>query len=1470
MVRWWWLAAVLWACDDAGGSRRLDGGGDGAPGDRGAPPDGTVLDAARDGSPLDAGRDAAADGAVPDAGPDSGPDAAPDAATDGGPDAAGDAAPYAAPDAAPPTCAPAEQWTRASTRLGQAAVFTELFVEPAGDGRREYLELYNPLAIDLDLSGWRLAGAVQLTFPPGTWLRAQERRVVAAAPADGALGPWEGRIEADEAIELRNGRDRLMERVAWGDSPLWPAVPPAGGALARFDLSQPADRAEAWVHADPSPGTAGAAPLRTARVLVANEAVWRHSGVPEPGWTEPDFDDGAWEVGPAPFFVGGPVEAAVRVRVTADNHYAAFVGAPDGAGLRLIGQDDDGNWPTPVDHEVVAQRGEHLFLAAWEARGDAGSPQMVIAQATDAQGLILATDPAGFEAVLGPPEVNPGPAGVPDVAAVAALAAGPWQAPGASAPVGSPPWGLGDAFDPSASFLWVDTFEPASATNVQETFALFRSRRALVQAAGTELLAVPRTAAFRTSFEFEGAGGRLQLTLTADDGAVVSLNGVEVARHNVAREGLALAPGGAPVVLELDAAALRMGQNTLAVAVVQAPGDVNDLRFAATLTWRPLPEVTEAAPEASPIVFSELMYHPAEGDTEWLELHNRGESPVDLTGWRIVDAVGFVFPPGTVLDPGASLVVARDLAEFRALHPEAPLAGEYRGSLGNDGERVALVDPCGAVADAVRWADGGRWPTKAGGDGASLELVDVRAHNGVPEAWAASETGGDWQVLSWRGVAAPSGPDGAWREVVLGLLDAGEVLIDDLVVRGPDGQNLIQNGTFDAGLGAWRVLGTHERSEVVPDPDDPGNPVLRLVATGPTEHQHNHAESTLTGAVQDGLEYEISLRARWVAGSDQLNVRLYFNRLARTLRLGRPGPGGTPGAPNAGAVANAGPTFAGFGHLPAVPGAGEPVDVVVAVDDPDGVDAVTLWLRPDGGAPEAVPMATTDGRVFRATAPGRPLGSVVQLWIEATDAAGGVATCPAGGPASRALYPVDVPRRGPGGLPALRIVLTGEDSVRFHEPTNLMSNAATGATVIFNETEVFHDIGVRAKGSQRGRPVAVRLGYNLRFDPLRPFRGVYETVSVDRSEGVRFGQRELLMDLVMARAGALSAEYNDLAHVVAPRPEQTGAGLLQLARFSNDMLDAQFEDGSDGALYEYELIYFPTTTDDGTPEGLKRPQPDSVVGTNLRDLGPDPEAWRWFFLLKNNRRADDFDGIMALGRLFALPDAELVVAAPDVIDVDEWLRSAAFAALSGAIDHYGSGAQHNTWFYQRPSDGRLLYFPHDMDFYPGEPTQPIVAQNDLRRLLTQPAWRRVFYRHLRQIIATAYNDAYMARWRDQLGALLPGQDFAGHHRFLVGRAAWVTDGAPDALNRVFAPVDFAISTPAGDVVGEVATLEGTAGLDVAVLTVGGEPVPVIWLDNTRWQVEVGLELGPNLVEIQALDEAGNMVGAGSVVLARVE
>ena len=219
------------------------------------------------------------------------------------------------------------------------------------------------------------------------------------------------------------------------------------------------------------------------------------------------------------------------------------------------------------------------------------------------------------------------------------------------------------------------------------------------------------------------------------------------------------------------------------------------------------------------------------------------------------------------------------------------------------------------------------------------------------------------------GTAAASavGPDGQWKEFVLGLLDKGEVLLDDIsVVEAPatTAIQMLQNGNFSAGASKWRLLGNHGGT-VIDDPDLPGNKVLRLVATGSTDHMSNHVETTLAGNrnATNGRVYRISYRAKWISGSRQLNTRLYFNRLARTTVLDHRPQTGTPGTTNTAWTQNSGPTFTALRHEPAVPAALTPVTVSVSASDPDRVASVTLWSRPDGGSWSSQPMMT---RLHRA------------------------------------------------------------------------------------------------------------------------------------------------------------------------------------------------------------------------------------------------------------------------------------------------------------------------------------------------------------------------------------------------------------------------------------------------------------------------------------------------------------------------
>lgn len=170
--------------------------------------------------------------------------------------------------------------------------------------------------------------------------------------------------------------------------------------------------------------------------------------------------------------------------------------------------------------------------------------------------------------------------------------------------------------------------------------------------------------------------------------------------------------------------------------------------------------VTVAA-SAGPVIFNELMYHPASEDDreEFVELHNTGPSAVDLTGWRLSTGVRFTFGQVSI-PPGGYLVVAADLATFTNKYPEVTaVVGGWDGLLSNSGQWIELVNAQGRREDAVRYADEGdwavrekapidyghrgwRWVSPADGGGRSIELVNPRLPNEHGQNWAPSSQPG--------------------------------------------------------------------------------------------------------------------------------------------------------------------------------------------------------------------------------------------------------------------------------------------------------------------------------------------------------------------------------------------------------------------------------------------------------------------------------------------------------------------------------------------------------------------------------------------------------------------------------------------------------------------------------------------------------------------------------------------------------
>ena len=1340
-------------------------------------------------------------------------------------------------------------------------VVNEIMYHPA-DGYPEWIELYNQMGIDIDMSGWSLEGAVEYTFGEGTLIETGGYLVVASdpawvqdrLPADAqVLGPFSGKLSnGGETIRLVNNSGRRLNRVEYGTDGDWPvAADGAGVSLARIEPMRGTDDPANWTWSDELGGTPGAENFTDA----AQDRSLRFNEIDGPGGSSFSIEL---------VNTGSNSISLKNYSLGIDGSVSVFWHLPDVAlepgQLYLISDADIEAIPSAGDRVVLWQNGMFVSDAAIvreSARGryPDGADAWCTLQSTTfgaSNEVDLCTDIVINEVMYHPMTLPATDAVIDAVTLVAEVASAKTLIPEDDST--DPAWtGGAEPFDDS-SWISGTTGIGYERSTGYETYI----------GTDTSQMYGSQTSAFmRVAFEVDDPTRfeSLVLSMRYDDGFVAWLNGVEIARAN-APDSLTWNAAAAASHDDIDAEAflsseipggvelLTSGRNVLAVQGLNVSTSSSDF-----LIQPKLEAVEKAQAEAEP-------EHDQDSLT-WVELYNKGDAAVDLSGWRLAKAVGYVIPDGTVLMADAYLVVARDANDLAELHPDVTIVGDFSGRLSNSGEAIVLEDAAGNVVDRVRYYDGGSWPSYADGGAHSMELRDPRADNNAGSAWAASDESGRtaWQTFSYRGTAAssPVGDDGLYSEFVMGLLYDGEILIDDLrVIEDPDGTavDLLQNGDFSTGTRAWRIIGNHRHSELVTDPDDPDNLVLCLRATGPTEHMHNHAETTLANgrSIQNGRQYEIRFRARWVAGSPLLNMRLFFNRLPLTTILPVPEQTGTPGRRNSCRQANLGPTCTGLRHEPAVPTRRDSVVVTVQAQDPDGIAAMTLWYRRDGYSWYSAPMVPTAGG-YEGIIPPYTTGALLQFYVEATDAQGEVSWCPAAGPESFAQYRVDDGEARTTGVFNYRIVMRDEQRDFLYDSTNLMSNDGIGATLIYNEREAYYDVGVRLKSSEHGRPKPTRIGFSIRFSPEYLFRGVHDKLGFDRSNGQQVGQEEMLVHAAMNRYGGFS-KYHDLGYIMAPDDQHSSGVEVQMARFDRLYCEEAYgEAGGDGTLFEYELVYPLTATVGNDPEGLKIPQEGGGVrGLSVSNyLGEDKEKYRWHFLIKNNRDEDNYAPIIRMTSVLGQSGSAFREAAEQYLDVPSWLRAFAIGSAVGVSDNWVSNSAHNALFYHRPTDDRMVFFLHDLDYY--NRSMSLKSNSTLQKLTQTLAWNRAFYGNVYDFLSVSFNREYMAYWTTHYAQLLPEQSWSSWLNYIDNRHT-------NALQQVLAAapdeVTFSVLTRSGQ------TLTGQGWINVQEIRhVETEmALDVSWQDWTTW--EAALPDGVTEGTLAAYNSMGQRVASVQV------
>ena len=182
--------------------------------------------------------------------------------------------------------------------------------------------------------------------------------------------------------------------------------------------------------------------------------------------------------------------------------------------------------------------------------------------------------------------------------------------------------------------------------------------------------------------------------------------------------------------------------------------------------WSESAEFMVSSPDISPFVdnlrITEVHYHPGpasateqamgwtDSDFEYLELQNIGITPIDMTDVRFTKGIDFDFSPGTMIEPGAFLLIVKNQPAFASRHGAGlPVAGEWKpdDKLSNGGENIKLSLGSGTAIIEFTYDDDAPWPTSPDGGGSSLTLSlpteTQPADHSDPLAWQASQqTGG--------------------------------------------------------------------------------------------------------------------------------------------------------------------------------------------------------------------------------------------------------------------------------------------------------------------------------------------------------------------------------------------------------------------------------------------------------------------------------------------------------------------------------------------------------------------------------------------------------------------------------------------------------------------------------------------------------------------------------------------------------
>ncbi|MEZ5305089.1 MAG: lamin tail domain-containing protein, partial [Verrucomicrobiales bacterium] len=363
---------------------------------------------------------------------------------------------------------------------------------------------------------------------------------------------------------------------------------------------------------------------------------------------------------------------------------------------------------------------------------------------------------------------------------------------------------------------------------------------------------------------------------------------------------------------------------------------------------------------------------------EFIELHNPGAEPANLSGWAFTSGIGFAFPADTEIPPGGYLVIAEDPATVQARFGFSRRA-RYVDRQAAQQRRRCRTAGCGGQCRRSRrlpcqvpLAIVGEPPSP------SIELVHPLLDNELGSSWRPSGSGGPSPIVpqtyvgeadaNWSYRKGPNRPpndgagrawfdlgytqDAAWLtgRTPVGYGDGDDnTVLDDMqgnyitaflrhdftIAAGQIPPSLQLRVYHDDGAIVW--INGREVGRYSVNSGDIADPPPENFAIG---HEAGWSEETLLD-VSDYL-----VEGTNVLAVQALNVTLDSSDMSAdaALATGEITLGGppTPGARNSVFGQNAPPAMRQVDHTPKQPRSGEPVAITAKITDSAGVGGVTL------------------------------------------------------------------------------------------------------------------------------------------------------------------------------------------------------------------------------------------------------------------------------------------------------------------------------------------------------------------------------------------------------------------------------------------------------------------------------------------------------------------------------------------------